>query len=91
MVISSDSVFFGGLQTEFLGVPLTPAKRAAIIEAVSFSAMKTNDQKRGLMLRKGVIGDWRNHFDLESWTRVDAVFDEICGDLSIAQPLKKYQ
>ena len=37
----------------FLGLPLTPAKRAAVLQGVSFDTMKSGGGMAGMLLRKG--------------------------------------
>jgi len=45
----------------FLQVPCPAAKRDAVVETVSFSAMKQQGGLANVLLRKGGVGDWRNH------------------------------
>jgi len=61
------------------------------MEAVTFKSMQANDKKRGLLLRKGAIGDWKNHLDPVSWAKVDEAFERRCGSCAVAQPLKQHQ
>ena len=49
----------------FLELKLSDRKRDAIVEAVSFSAMKAGGGMANVLLRKGGIGDWQNHMDAE--------------------------
>ena len=44
----------------FLGLPLTPAKRAAVLRGVSFDSMKRGGGTATVLLRKGCVGDWRH-------------------------------
>ncbi|XP_069044481.1 cytosolic sulfotransferase 1-like [Lepisosteus oculatus] len=57
----------------FLGVPLSEPDRQAVLGAVGFETMRIQSQKffsiSGLMdqrispfMRKGMVGDWKNHF-----------------------------
>ncbi len=77
----------------FLGLDLTAAKRDAVVAAASFGAMKSGGgltQKAGL-LRKGEIGDWRNHMGEAEWARFDAAFDEQLAGCALAEPMRAYQ
>lgn len=73
----------------FLGETLTAAKKEAILSAVSFSSMKGNSSVVSL-LRKGQIGDWKNHLDEKSWQKVDDVINDRLVDVDIAKPLANY-
>ena len=77
---------------EFLGYSLTPHTIMRIAEQTTFSAMRQNssanmswmDQYRQngrntSFMRKGRVGDWRNHFTDEQSARLDA---EIAHKLS---------
>jgi glutathionyl-hydroquinone reductase len=75
----------------FLGVPLTPAKREAIIKSVGFDAMKAGGGMANVLLRKGGIGDWRNHLSAADWARFDAVFDGSLGGVALAEPMRFHQ
>ena len=77
---------------EFLNVPLTPAKRAAVIEACSFGAMKKQaGSVAAVTLRKGTVGDWRNHMSQAEWERFDGAFDAALDGVGLAEPLRYYQ
>lgn len=78
---------------DFLGIKLTQAKKKALSSAVSFSTMssKSEGKASSILMRKGQIGDWRNHLDKEHWDEFDKVFQDKCGNLDIVQPLLKYQ
>ncbi|XP_078689673.1 sulfotransferase 6B1-like [Branchiostoma floridae x Branchiostoma belcheri] len=52
--------------SSFLGRPLSEEAVQAVVGATQFDSMnKTVGQKNGLWTRKGVIGDWKNHFSDE--------------------------
>mmetsp|Transcript_1519 Transcript_1519/g.3331 ORF Transcript_1519/g.3331 Transcript_1519/m.3331 type:complete len:89 (+) Transcript_1519:449-715(+) len=48
------------------------------------------DSRVKSIVRKGVIGDWTNFIDLDSWRRVDEAFDSSIGDVAIARPLRLF-
>jgi len=69
----------------FLDIPLTPALCTSVVTQSSFAAMSANPKVNGtalgeqysnLMLRKGAVGDWRNHFSSEQNTRLDALYKQ---------------
>jgi hypothetical protein len=71
---------------EFLGVAAVPELIATVVEKSSFKAMSTNSQtnfhwiprKEGeeSHFRKGVVGDWRNHFTAAQNEQFDVLFAE---------------
>jgi len=77
---------------QFLGVPISEAKIAAIAQRVSKKSMaaRLEDSGKSLLLRKGVVGDYAQHLTPEHWTRMDRWFNERLGDASIAEPLKRW-
>jgi len=61
---------------DFAGLPHDPKRVARAARDSDFGQhARTGD---GLHLRKGVVGDWRNHFDRSD----EALFDSLVGDLS---------
>ena len=63
---------------EFLGVDSSETVVADVVETSSFSTLTgraPGDEDVDAFLRKGVVGDWENHFDDQSL----AVFDQIAG------------
>ena len=65
-----------------LGLPADEALVDDLIHRSSFKALtgrKRGEESRGRFLRKGVSGDWKNHFSDED----KAVFKEVAGDLLI--------
>ncbi|HEY0737768.1 MAG TPA: DUF6065 family protein [Herpetosiphonaceae bacterium] len=68
-----------------LDIPLTPALHGRVVVQSSFAAMSANlkgngsspqEQYSNLMLRKGVVGDWRNHFNPAQNARLDVLYRE---------------
>jgi len=62
----------------FLGQPLTEDKVDELVENLKFDNMKKNkavnsdemkDKEKGEFMRKGIVGDWKNHFDEETEKR----------------------
>ena len=65
--------------TGLTGQAPDPARIAAIVSKYSFAAQSNRargEEQRGSFLRKGVAGDWVNHFTPEA----EALFDEYAGD-----------
>ncbi|KAL6082911.1 hypothetical protein STEG23_002605 [Scotinomys teguina] len=73
--------------SKFLGQPLGPEEEDVILEHCSFSFMSQSnmvnyslvskeiiDQSQGKFLRKGVVGDWREHFTPELDEKFNAVY-----------------
>ncbi|GMS91348.1 hypothetical protein PENTCL1PPCAC_13523, partial [Pristionchus entomophagus] len=69
----------------FVGVPLSLEQRAAVVEHCSFQSMKDNkmtnrdglpmvDNKVSKFMRKGVVGDWKNHFTVAQNEAFDAIY-----------------
>jgi putative glutathione S-transferase len=78
----------------FLDLPaLTPAKRMAIAEACGFKAMKggTAGKLTNVIMRKGSIGDWRNHLTPDTWKIFDQVFARKLGNVTLAGPMRHFQ
>jgi len=78
----------------FLGLSsLTAEKRTAVADACGFSAMKGGGAGRltNSIMRKGSIGDWRNHLNKELWEKFDDIFARKLGNVDIARPLRHYQ
>ena len=71
---------------EFMGYNLAPAVLESICEQSTFSSMKKNpsanyswqdkDRREGsnAFIRKGLVGDWMNHFSEEQSTQFDAEY-----------------
>lgn len=66
---------------EFLGVDVSDAAVNECIETASFERVtggrKRGQEQPGAHMRKGIVGDWRNHFDKAS----KAIFHEHAGTL----------
>ena len=69
----------------FLGYDIDDAMLNKIAEQCSFTAMKRNDAvnktsikpfENNNFIRKGVVGDWRNHFTAEQSAKMDALVAE---------------
>uniref|UniRef100_A0A3Q0SJ69 Sulfotransferase n=1 Tax=Amphilophus citrinellus TaxID=61819 RepID=A0A3Q0SJ69_AMPCI len=77
----------------FLGKNLTEAAIDQVVEKSKFDTMKNNPKANyqhfppewfnGKFLRKGQIGDWKNTLTVAQSERVDRVFQEKLGDLSL--------
>ncbi|XP_020859735.1 sulfotransferase 2A1-like [Phascolarctos cinereus] len=78
----------------FLGTTLTEEEINLVIKNSSFSAMKANnmcnhsilsdewiDNSQGNMLRKGIAGDWKNHFTVAQSEAFDKLFQERMAEL----------
>ncbi|XP_057567543.1 sulfotransferase 2B1 isoform X3 [Hippopotamus amphibius kiboko] len=74
---------------QFLGRPLGEEALESVIAHSAFEAMKANnmsnfsllplsmlDQRHGAFLRKGVCGDWKNHFTVAQSEAFDRVYRE---------------
>uniref|UniRef100_A0A2K5RC59 Sulfotransferase n=1 Tax=Cebus imitator TaxID=2715852 RepID=A0A2K5RC59_CEBIM len=72
---------------EFLGHPLSKEALGSVVAHSTFSAMKANtmsnytllppsllDHRRGAFLRKGICGDWKNHFTVAQSEAFDRVY-----------------
>ena len=73
-----------------IAFPLTwlqyASERAALAEAVSLKAMG----EKTITVRKGDIGDWKNHLDDEHWGVVDQTIQETLEGLALYAPLAEY-
>ncbi|KAM4834009.1 sulfotransferase 2B1-like [Thomomys bottae] len=83
----------------FLQHPVGPAEEELILEHSSFSFMSQSsvanyslvsthiiDQSRGKFLRKGVVGDWREHFTPEQNEKFNAVYQTKMKDSGLEFP-----
>uniref|UniRef100_A0A8B9ZFP3 Sulfotransferase n=1 Tax=Anas platyrhynchos TaxID=8839 RepID=A0A8B9ZFP3_ANAPL len=74
---------------QFLGQDLDDAAVASVVRNASFSAMRENpmcssvllpadimDQTKGQFLRKGVCGDWKNHFTVAQSETFDRIYQD---------------
>ena len=73
---------------DFIGHPLTQEKIDLIARQCSFESMKSNtmvnrevlpigdlfDMSQSKFMRKGIIGDWRNHFSAEESDHFDSLY-----------------
>ncbi|XP_074171524.1 sulfotransferase 2A1 isoform X2 [Rhinolophus sinicus] len=75
--------------SQFLGMKLSPEEVNSVVKNVSFQAMKENkmsnysqapdhfiDHSKGEFLRKGITGDWKNHFTVAQSEAFDKVYQE---------------
>ncbi|XP_065518858.1 sulfotransferase 1A1-like [Lathamus discolor] len=80
----------------FLGCPLEPETLAALEQHCSFATMRDNamanytlipieimDHSQGCFMRKGVVGDWRDHFSPWQNTLFNRLYQEEMGDLEL--------
>ena len=62
------------------GEPVVPERLSATIAKYSFQAQtgrKPGAEVRGAFIRKGVAGDWKNHFSREAGEIFDAAFGDV--------------
>ncbi|CAK6437523.1 unnamed protein product [Pipistrellus nathusii] len=75
--------------SRFLGTELNPEEVDSVLQHVTFQAMKENkmsnfsllpdflmDHSKGCLMRKGIAGDWRNHFTVAQTEAFDRVYRE---------------
>ncbi|XP_036599512.1 sulfotransferase 2B1 [Trichosurus vulpecula] len=88
--------------SEFLGHPLEEEALDSVVRNSAFGAMKENtmcnytllpstllDQRKGAFLRKGVCGDWKNHFTATQCEIFDRVYEEKMQGLKTTFPWDK--
>uniref|UniRef100_A0A8C4W771 Sulfotransferase n=1 Tax=Gopherus evgoodei TaxID=1825980 RepID=A0A8C4W771_9SAUR len=81
---------------DWLGCPLQPEESRAIQQHCSFSSMRENamvnytlipceimDHSRGRFMRKGIVGDWRDHFTPVQNMRFHKIYQEEMQDSSL--------
>ncbi|XP_015313658.1 sulfotransferase 2A1 isoform X1 [Bos indicus] len=78
---------------QFLGKKLEPEELNSVLKNNSFQVMKENNmsnfsllkgqylEENGLLLRKGVTGDWKNYFTVAQAEIFDKLFQEKMADL----------
>ncbi|XP_034275420.1 sulfotransferase 2B1-like isoform X1 [Pantherophis guttatus] len=89
---------------EFLGKNLDPAVVDSVVENASFGVMKNNkmvnytlvsehllDQKISTFLRKGISGDWKNHFTKEQSAAFYQLYQENMNGLETKFPWDEFQ
>ncbi|XP_072281350.1 sulfotransferase 2B1-like isoform X2 [Pyxicephalus adspersus] len=82
---------------KFLGKKLDDAQIDSVVKHSSFSSMKENkmsnwtqmpsevlDHTKGSFLRKGISGDWKNHFTVAQNEYFDKVYQEKMKDLNMS-------
>jgi hypothetical protein len=47
--------------------------------------------RNAVVLRKGEVGDWKNHLNRERWEAFDKAFEEQTGGVALAERLRPYQ
>nr|XP_001487960.2 bile salt sulfotransferase [Equus caballus] len=79
--------------SQFLGKKLEPEELNSVLKNSSFQVMKENNMsnfsllrgqfldKNGILLRKGITGDWKNHFTVAQAEAFDRIFQEKMADL----------
>ncbi|XP_010006743.1 PREDICTED: sulfotransferase family cytosolic 2B member 1-like [Chaetura pelagica] len=80
----------------FLGCPLGPETLGALEQHCSFAAMRDNtmanytlipseimDHSQGRFMRKGVVGDWRDHFSPQQNSTFNRRYQEEMGDVEL--------
>ncbi|XP_018432006.1 PREDICTED: sulfotransferase family cytosolic 2B member 1-like [Nanorana parkeri] len=82
---------------KFLGKQLDDAQIDSVVKHSTFSTMKENkmsnwtempsevlDQTKGSFLRKGISGDWKNHFTVAQSEYFDKIYQEKMKDLNMS-------
>ncbi|KAM3922408.1 sulfotransferase 2B1-like [Leptodactylus fuscus] len=82
---------------KFLGQELDDAQIDLVVENSTFKSMKENpmsnwskapselvDQSKGSFLRKGISGDWKNHFTVAQSEYFDKIYQEKMKDLNMS-------
>ncbi|XP_040181591.1 sulfotransferase 2B1-like [Rana temporaria] len=82
---------------KFLGKQLDDSQIDSVVKHSSFSSMKENkmsnwthaasdmlDHSKGTFLRKGVSGDWKNHFTVAQSEYFDKIYEEKMKDLNMS-------
>ncbi|XP_072913550.1 amine sulfotransferase-like [Hemitrygon akajei] len=76
----------------FVGRQLDDEQLENVMKYSSFNEMKTNPKanyedipkkEKGTFLRKGMIGDWKNHFTVAQSERFDKIFQERMKDIPL--------
>ncbi|XP_024425804.2 sulfotransferase 2A1-like isoform X1 [Desmodus rotundus] len=75
--------------SQFLGVKLNPEELSSVLKNVSFQAMRDNkmsnfslvpdtymDHSKACLMRKGITGDWKNHFTVAQSEAFDKLYRE---------------
>lgn len=81
----------------FLGKELSRQQIDSVVENASFQKMKDNtmtnftdlpliDHEKGKFMRKGIVGDWKNHLTVEQSHYFDRVYQETMQGVNIAFP-----
>ncbi|XP_062996448.1 sulfotransferase 2B1-like isoform X1 [Elgaria multicarinata webbii] len=83
----------------FLGKELNSQQIDSVVENASFQKMKDNpksnyttvsdehfDHKKGKLLRKGIVGDWKNHLTVAQSERFDRVYQEKMRGVNVTFP-----
>ncbi|KAG8434050.1 hypothetical protein GDO86_012425 [Hymenochirus boettgeri] len=84
---------------KFLGKELNDEEIDSVVKHSSFNAMKENkmcngshfpeellDNTKGSLMRKGICGDWKNHFTVAQSEYFDKVYQEKMKDLNVTFP-----
>ncbi|KAM3922402.1 sulfotransferase 2B1-like [Leptodactylus fuscus] len=80
---------------KFLGQELDDAQIDSVVEHSTFKSMKENpmsnwsqsdivDHSKGTFLRKGISGDWKNHFTVAQSEYFDKIYQEKMKDLNMS-------
>ncbi|XP_071065571.1 sulfotransferase 2A1-like [Dasypus novemcinctus] len=77
------------LISQFLGYKLTPEELSSVLKNISFQVMKDNkmsnfcqlpdtlmDHSKAQLIRKGITGDWKNHFTVALSETFDKVYEK---------------